>query len=113
MWPAFSFDHLVGAAEQRQWHAEAACLCGFEVYEQLDFRRLLNWQVGRLVALEYPSGIYAGLPVSGRKARAIADQAAGRGVFTDPIDRWNGVVCRQRHDLLAPAVEERFSGDDE
>src|SRR4030088_792637 len=34
------FDHLICAAEQRDWDCEAERLGGLEVYEQLNFRRL-------------------------------------------------------------------------
>src|SRR6266403_5177132 len=49
---AASFDYLVGAAEQREWDGETERLCGLEVYNQLDLRRLHDRQVGRLLALE-------------------------------------------------------------
>src|ERR1700682_2335155 len=51
------FDHLVGAAEQREWDCEAERLGGLEVYEQLNFRRLRDRQVGRLHASENFPGI--------------------------------------------------------
>ena len=35
-----SFDHLICAAEQRDWDCEAERLGGLEVYKQLNFRRL-------------------------------------------------------------------------
>jgi hypothetical protein len=54
---AASFDYLVGAAEQREWDGETERLCGLEVYNQLDLRRLHDRQVGRLLALEYFPGL--------------------------------------------------------
>ena len=35
-----SFNHLVGAREQRRWHVEAERLGGFEVYDEIEFGRL-------------------------------------------------------------------------
>ena len=84
-----------------------------QIDDQFENGRLLDRQVGGLGALEDRSGINADLSIGRRKARAIADQAAGRGVFTDPIDRRNGMACRQRHDLPAPAIDEWFGGDNE
>src|SRR5260221_14663935 len=46
-----SLDHLVGASEQHRWHVEAQRFRGIEVDYQLEFGRLLNWQVGGLGAL--------------------------------------------------------------
>jgi hypothetical protein len=36
-WRLPSFDHLVGAADERQWNAEAERSSGLEVEYQLDF----------------------------------------------------------------------------
>src|SRR5437667_3662608 len=56
---AASFDYLVGAGEQRKWDGETERLCGLEVYNQLDLRRLHDRQVGRLLALKYFPGVVA------------------------------------------------------
>jgi hypothetical protein len=61
-WPA-SFDHLVGAAEEREWEGDAEGFGRLEIKQQLDFRDLLDRQIGRLVTLEDASGIDTGLPV--------------------------------------------------
>src|SRR5262249_15000664 len=42
---AFSFDHLVGASEQRRRDFDAECLRGFEVQRQLELNRLLARQI--------------------------------------------------------------------
>jgi hypothetical protein len=46
-----SFEHLVGTAEHRERDSEPERLGGLEAYEQLNFRRLRDRQVGRLLAL--------------------------------------------------------------
>ena len=74
-----SFDHLIGAPEQRQRHGEAKSLRGLEVDDQLDLRGLLDWQIGWLFALENAAGVDAGLTERLRKTASIAQQATGRG----------------------------------
>src|SRR5262249_15348405 len=41
-----SFDHFVGADEKRFRKGQSECLCSLEVYDQLEFGRQLNRQIG-------------------------------------------------------------------
>ena len=45
-------DHLVGAGEQRGWHAEGKRLGGLEVDDEFKLRGLLDREVGGFCALE-------------------------------------------------------------
>ena len=47
-----SFDDLVGAMEDRLWECQAERLGGLQIDDQLERRRLLDWQIGGLGALE-------------------------------------------------------------
>src|SRR6516225_8897405 len=49
---AHSLNHLVGAGEQRGRDVEAKRPGGRQVYDQLQFCDLLNWQITGLLALE-------------------------------------------------------------
>jgi len=43
-----SFDHLVGAGEQRRRHPEIERLCSDQVDDQFELRGLLDRQIARL-----------------------------------------------------------------
>src|SRR6266404_2555577 len=103
-----SFNDLVGAGKDRRRDGQAERRGSLEIDDQLEPGRLLHRQISGLGALEYPSGVNADLTPCAGEAWPIADQAAGRGVFTKVVDRRYGMECRQRGDLLAPAVEERI-----
>ena len=49
-----SFNHLIGEIEHASRHGEAQGLGSFEVDDQREFRRVLNWEVGGTSAPEDP-----------------------------------------------------------
>src|SRR5262245_61685290 len=74
---SFSFDHLVGAAQEREREGDAEGFGCLEVDKQLHFRDLLDRQISRLVALEYASGIDACLTMRLHKTACVTHQTAG------------------------------------
>src|SRR6266436_10294459 len=82
-----SFDHLVGAREQRRRHIEAERLNGFKIDDQLVLGRRLHWQVGRLLALEDAVDVAGRAAILVDRIRPVRDQAAARDEETCPVDR--------------------------
>src|SRR5215472_1948770 len=86
------FDRLVGAGEDRGGHGEAQRLSSFEIDDQLECGRLLDWQIGRFGGFEDLSGVNAELAKDTREARSITNQTAGSDEFARKVDRWNGMA---------------------
>src|SRR5450631_390264 len=57
------FDHLVGAAEERERERHTERLGGDQVDDQLPFHRLLDWKVRRLLAVENATDINTALAI--------------------------------------------------
>jgi hypothetical protein len=77
-----SFDCLVSLGEDQGRHGEAEGLRGLQIDRQLEFGRLLDWQIGRLLSIEDASGVNAGLAFQvgeDGEARSVADQAEAVG----------------------------------
>src|SRR5262245_23792167 len=100
-----SFDHLVGAGEERGRNFKAERLRGFKIDNQLKFSRLQYWQVRWLLAFQNPADVDSGLAHRIGKAGPVAYQAVGHTEITILIDCGNRM--ESRYELFASGVEER------
>src|SRR5215472_4564680 len=73
---AHSFDHLVGAGEQRRWYGEAKRLRRNQVHDEIELSRLLDWQLRWFRPAQDFIGIVAGAPEEIRIVCAVGHEAA-------------------------------------
>src|SRR6188472_2797113 len=76
-----SLDHFVSAGEQRRRYFQAERLSGVEIDDKLEFRWLLDRQVGRFGALEYPIDEVGRPAIQAGQVHAITDQTAKASLF--------------------------------
>jgi hypothetical protein len=96
-----SFNHFVGAGEERGRHAEAKRFRCLEIDRQLVLGRRLHRKVRRLLALEDAIDVAGCPPVLVDVIRPLGDQAAAGDVVAVGVDRGQPVTSRQRDDQIA------------
>jgi hypothetical protein len=101
---AASFDHLVGAGEQRGRYREPESVRGLQIDHQIEPRGLYNGKVCRRCSFEYPAGIEARLAIGFLDVAAIEDQSPCLDKLPEVINGRYSVARRQLDDLLRPAV---------
>src|SRR5215475_9281619 len=107
-----SFDHLVGAGEQRWRHTEAEYPCRRVIDDKLELGGLHDRQVCRFRTLEDTTGIDTDLTIRIRQAGSVAYQAADFGIFTRPI-RGRERVARSQEDQLDTSADKKGATADE
>src|SRR5262249_38502798 len=98
---AFSFDHLVGAGQQRRRHVEAERLGGLQIEYDLILAWHLPRQGGSFLAFEYAIDGASRLPVLLDEIRPIGNQATGAHEVAVVVDRRQIVMGGARDDQIA------------
>src|SRR5262249_2846557 len=96
-----SFEHRVGADEKRFRNGQSEHLCSLEVYDQLEFGRQLNRQVGGGRTLEDEIDIRCCAPEQIRRIVAERYQASALREVAIAVNRREPVSGRQLDDELA------------
>lgn len=90
-----SLDHLIGAAEQHRWHFEAERFRGLEIYHQLEFGRLVKWDISGISTFQNHSDEVSEAAEDVHLVDRISHQSANVGKFAERIDCWNPALRRQ------------------
>src|SRR5262249_23268291 len=75
-----SLDDLVGTAEDRQRNGQAERIGGLQIDDQLEFRRLLDREIGRVGALQGPVDVVGRNPEHLRDVWPIRHQKTAFGL---------------------------------
>src|SRR5262249_46976047 len=106
-----SFNHLVGAGEQRRWNVYAKRLGGDQVDDQVEFGRLLHWYVGRLRPAQNLVDILGGPPEKVREVWPIGHQTSRFDILPLNGNRWQSCAHRQNVDANPVGVNERVASN--
>src|SRR5215469_13631954 len=107
------FDHLVGGVEHRLRYGQVKRFGGFAIDSELDFRGLLERQVGWLLAFQNTSSVDADNAIGVGKVRSVTHQPAGRDKLGQSMDRRHTKACREGSEVIELTVEVWICPDDE
>src|SRR5262249_25032103 len=92
---AVSFDHLIGAGEQRGWHVEAERLGSLKIDRQIEPGGLLSRQVGRSRPLKDAINVIRSAFVYADQTHTIRHQSADPWKNISVIHGWQPIFQRE------------------
>jgi hypothetical protein len=96
--PTDLFDHIVSLGEQRGRDGEAERIRGLAIYDEFEFGRLLNGQVGGLSALQDLIHKSGSAPEKIDEVRALGHQTPLVRELAKAIHGWDAATGSQGHD---------------
>src|SRR4051812_16790418 len=110
---AASFNHLIGSGEERRRDREAERSGCLEVDYELEFGRLQDRHVSRLLASKHSPCLQASLIIGVKEARSIAHQTTHLRKLANVINRGQAVMLCHRDKPFPVTVEKRFGLNNE
>src|SRR5262249_39738173 len=110
---ATSLNNLVRTLQYRLWDREAKCLGRLEVDHELEFRRLLDREVGWPRTLEDLIHVNPGAPPLIRQAWPVRHQASGLHILPGTICGRQAAPCCEVCEPCAMENEQRVRHDEE
>src|SRR5262249_4459781 len=86
-------------------------LCGLEIDDELERRRLHDRQITRFDASKNAASVDAGLAIGIGETDSVADQSTRLGELSERIDRDKARTCSKSNDILAPGHVEWIATD--
>src|SRR5262249_61952413 len=109
--PFTSLDHLVGEREQLLGNCQAERLGGRQVKDEIEFGRLLDWDIARLRPAQNLVGEFSGATVKVGQIWSIGNQTSRFHEFSKPAHHRQSRSERQRADEYSVRVRERVGND--
>jgi hypothetical protein len=106
-----SFDHLIGAGEERGRDRETERAGRPDAHDQFKYGRLLDGYVSRLCPSQNLINVLGGTSKEIGQSRAIRDEPASLYVFSLTKHCWQSRFERQAHNSFPMRVQERARAD--
>src|SRR5262249_47552948 len=107
------FDDLIRPQQERRRDGEAEGLGGFEVDDELEFRRLLDGKVGGLCALEDLVHVDGSMSANLKGTEAVRHEPAGVYVCPLPVDTWKPMLYGDLREMFTVNAGDHIERDND